>query len=89
MPKQEQSKEDKILKGLENIAVKMNEQYSSIMKKLDEHDNRFNHLEAAVMETGLNVKSLTVKVEKIDQKIDTAVTNHESRIRKLEQKVGV
>jgi hypothetical protein len=67
----------------------MVQQNQSTNELKNEVTNRFNRLESAVLETSLNVKSLTVKVEKIDQKIDTAVTNHESRIRKLEQKVGV
>jgi hypothetical protein len=99
MVKQEQAREDKILKGIETIAIQMREQYASLSGeikgvksdidgKFGHLDSRLNYIEAAVIETGLNVKSMAVRLEKTDQKIDTAVTNHESRIRKLEEKVG-
>lgn len=110
MTKQEQSKEDRILKGLENIAVKMNEQYGSIIKKLDEHDSQFvqiksefnalredfagvksglNTVKVAVLETRKTVTESTEDIKELKASVNTAVTNHESRIRHLEEKVNV
>ena len=94
--KKAQGKEDKVLKGIEFILDRLDaqgkatdKQLSAIKEKLDSHDERFNRLESAVMETNINVKSLAVRMDKVEQKIDTAVTNHESRIRRLEEKAGV
>jgi len=126
MVKKPESKEDKILFGIERIMQKLTEhdarfdahdkrfdahdkrfdahdkrfdahdkrfdahdkRFDAHDKRFDEQNGRFDRIEAAVLETNLNVKSLAVKLERVDQKIDMAVTNHESRIRKLEHKVG-
>ena len=87
------------------------------MKKLGEHDQRFDRLEMAVMQNTLQIKELKVGQDKlqasqdklqanqdklqadveglkagqkrIEQKLDTAIDNHEKRISKLEEKVNI
>jgi predicted nucleic acid-binding Zn-ribbon protein len=114
MTKQEPNKEDKILKGIENIVTQMRDQYghlreeltgiksdlkgqseslredlTGVKSELNTVKSELGSVKVAVIETGLNVKSMAITLEKTNQKIDTAVTNHESRIRRLEEKVGV
>jgi chromosome segregation ATPase len=68
---------------------KYNSLREEIKAQFENNDVRFNRLENAVMETNLNVKTIAFRLEKTEQKIDLAVTNHESRIRRLEEKSGV
>jgi chromosome segregation ATPase len=96
MVKKRKEKKDKILKALEDISAQIKEQFISIRKELDERDSRLarlkselNSIKAEVMKVSLNVKAFNAKVEKIEQKIDTAIINHESRTRELERKSGV
>jgi len=71
------------------------EQYGSIIKKLDEHDGRFARLETAVMDNTRDIKQLQLQTrelqvgqEEIKQKLNTVADNHETRICRLEAKVG-
>jgi len=60
----------------------ISEQNSTIIKKLEAHDDRFDRIETAVLENNKDTKD-------IKSQLDTAVTNHEQRIRKLEEKVSI
>ena len=86
------------------------EHHGDIMKKLGEHDTkfermeqRFDRLEMVVMQSSIQIKELkagqeNLKIDvqtlqsgqkRIEQKIDTALDNHEKRIGKLEEKVNI
>lgn len=79
------------------------QQHGDIMKKLEQHDGkferveqRFDRLEMAVMENNRDIKELKLQTkelkvgqEEIKQKLDTAIDNHEGRISRLEEKAGV
>jgi len=92
-------KEDKILEAIarQHADIKaIAEQSNVIIKKLEKHDDRFDRLESAVLENSRVVKETqeVVKenskdIKEVKQSLDTAVTNHEQRIRTLEQKAGV
>ena len=60
----------------------------SIIKKLDEHDGRFNRLEMAAMDNTREARQLQSGQERIEKKLDTAIGDHETRIHRLEAKVG-
>jgi len=77
------NKEEKILE----ILIKQQEAISTVIQKQNAHDARFDHIESrfnrietAVLETNRKI----VKIDKIEKNLDTAITNHESRIRRIE-----
>jgi len=78
-------------------------QNNVIIDKLEKYDGRFDRLESAVLDNSTNIKEISKKVERtesavlenskdikeIKKNIDIAVTNHESRMRKIEDKASV
>jgi predicted secreted Zn-dependent protease len=87
------SKEEKILEGIEQereIIIKhLDKQYSAIIEKLEQHDDRFDRVEMAVLENSKIIKEMNIKIDKIERNLEKMGTHHERRIRKLEAKVGV
>ena len=88
MVKERKSKEVRASKGIGLILERMDQQHNTVVKKLDEHDRRFDRLETAVMENGVNIKEVKIEIKELKNNVDVAVTNHEQRIRRLEEKVG-
>lgn len=58
------------------------EDISQVKSKLDEHDGRFNRLEIAVMDNSRDIR-------RVEQKLDSVLNNHETRIHRLEEKTNV
>lgn len=65
-------------------------------EKFNKLNDRFDRIETAVLENSKDLKANTtlikevaIKVDRIERNVDTAVTNHEQRIRKVEHKVGI
>jgi len=86
----------------EEMMSYMQEKFETIDKKFEGVDKRFENIEGdlaemkselnsvkmAVLDNGLNIKELKVEHRELKNSVDTAITNHESRIRRLENKVG-
>ena len=84
-------KEDKILEAMvrqhQDTTAQLkdiSEQNSAIIKKLEVHDEqfekidgRFNRIETVVLDNSKDIKD-------VKNQLDTAITNHEQRIRKIE-----
>ena len=95
----DKDREDKILEAITRQSGDIRavvEQNNTIIKKLESHDERFTRVELAVLENSKDIKANTtlikevvIKVDKIARSLDTAVTNHEQRIRKVETKIGI
>jgi len=88
----EKEREDKILEAIgrqrEDIIAHMDNQFGSVIKKLEKHDeqfekisSRFDRIETAVLESSKNIKDNGIKIDRVEGKLDTAITNHEGRIR--------
>ena len=72
------------------------EQHGSVMNKLEEHDSkfermeqRFDRLEMATMTNSRDIKDLKSGQERIEEKLDTTIENHEKRLKKVEAKVSL
>lgn len=91
-PEHDSKRETRVLLEDMNKSIKtVAEQHGSIVKKLEEHDKRFDRLEMAVMETSGEIKILKTDVKEVkegqkrlEQKVDTIITDHENRLRNLE-----
>ena len=126
MSKKHESKEDKILSGIERIMQKLIEhdvrfdnhdarfdrhdvrfdnhdarfddhdarfddhdaRFDNQDARFDSYDARFDSIESAVLDGNARIKELQDGQKEIKYIVNIAVTNHESRIRKLEHKVG-
>ena len=102
MPKKE--KEDKILteikrhnkvlmEHMEKQVGTIAEQHDSVRKEIKQlrnsMENRFATVEMAVLENSKDIKELKTDVKEIKQKLDSGLSNHEQRITKTEEKVGI
>ena len=72
------------------------EGHSSLVKKLEQHDQRFDRLEAATLENSREIRILKGDVQllkegqkRIEEKLDCVIINHEERLQKLEVIVKV
>jgi peptidoglycan hydrolase CwlO-like protein len=91
-PEYDSQRETRVL--LEDIHSEVKtvvEQHGSIVKKLDEHDKRFDRMESelttvkmAVMDNSRDIKELKTGQQEIGQKLDTVIADHEHRLQKLE-----
>ena len=61
---------------------------NSVKSELNGVKSELNSVKMAVMDNGVNIKELKVEHKELKSSVDVAVTNHESRIRRLEEKVG-
>lgn len=75
---------------------KIVERFDQIDGKLEKHDDqfekidgRFDRVEAAVLDTRKIVEENTRDIKELKKTVDVAVTNHESRLRRLEEKVSL
>lgn len=64
--------------------------------KFNKLNDRFDRIETAALENSKDIKANTtltkevvIKLDRIERNVDTAVTNHEQRVRKLEAKAGI
>lgn len=65
-------------KGIKTIG----EQHGTIIKKLEEHDRRFDRIEMAV-------KEVDAKVDRLEKKLDTTISQNEERFKRIEDKIGI
>ena len=65
------------------------EGHSSLVKKLEQHDQRFDRLEAAVLENSREIRVFKEGQKRIEEKLDCVIINHEERLQKLEVIVKV
>lgn len=91
-PAYDSGRETRVLLEEVNKNVKIvAEQHGSIVTKLEEHDNRFERMESELgtvkSELG-SVKHAVLdtsrRVNKLESKLDTVITDHEKRIENLE-----
>ena len=64
--------------------------------KFNKLNDGFDRIETAVLENGKDIKGNTtlikevsIKINRVERNVDTAVTNHEQRMRCLEEKAGL
>ena len=91
---------------LEQIRLEVrtvSEQHGSIMEKLQEHDQRFNKIEAHLEKIDLKLLShdgkfadmearfdrLEGKIDRIEKVITGVMSEHETRIKKVEEKTAL
>lgn len=89
-PEYDSERETRVL--LEQIRSEVKvvaEQHGSIREDLTTIKSELGTVKMALMESSVNIKSVKVRQEKMDQKLDTALDNHEKRISKLEEKVNI
>jgi ABC-type transporter Mla subunit MlaD len=74
----------------QNVKV-VAEQHGSIVKRLDniesklgQHDQRFDKIESTLNSVKNAVMEVDEKVTRVEHNLETAVTNHEQRLQKLE-----
>jgi len=79
----------KMLEYLVKQGQDNNTRFNTIDEKLNAMNNEMNSVKNAVVDNGLNIKELKVELKELRQTVDTAAINHEQRIRKLEERVGV
>lgn len=79
----------KILEHLAGQGQESKAQFGSIHEDLGVIKSELSSVKMAVMDNSLQIKELKVETKEVKQTINSAVTNHESRIRRLEEKVGV
>lgn len=96
MPAEDDSQRETrvLLEGMNSNIRLITEQHGTIVKKLEEHDRRFDTLESAILNVDSRVKNLDVRVEKLEQgqeeikqKLDTIVVDYGRRICNLEKAV--
>ena len=96
----EKEREDKILEAIgcqrEDIITHMDKQLkvvcdqnNTIISKLEAHDDRFDRIETAVLENSEGIKENSKDIKEIKKSLDIAITNHEQKIRKIEEEVGI
>lgn len=89
-PEYDSQRETRVL--LEQIRSEVKlvaEQHGSIKEDLTTIKSELGTMKVALIENNVNIKSVKVKQEKIDQKLNTAIDDHEKRIHKLETKISV
>ena len=64
------------------------DELSMVKDELGIVKSELHSVKAAVLDSNIRIKDLQVGQKEIKHTVDIAVTNHESRIRRLEQKVG-
>jgi len=91
-PKHDSGRETRVL--LERISSDVRtvaEQHGSVKEEMTQLRNsmesRSATVEMAVMESAKEIKALKNGQERVEQKLDTTLTNHEQRITKIEEKV--
>ena len=84
-----------LMEHMDKQVKTVGEQHGSIIRKLGEHDRQFekihrrsDRVEIVVMENSSDIKKLKTVQERVERKLDTALTAHEERIKKIEEKVG-
>ena len=65
----------------------MREDLSGIKAEVGIVKSELDSVKVAVIENGVNIKELKVEHKGLKKSVDAAVTNHEQRIRCLEEKV--
>mgnify|MGYP001614214392 CR=1 FL=1 len=96
-PEYDSQRETRVLLDEVNHNVKMvSEQHGSIVKKLEEHDRRFDRMESelnsvkmVVMDSGHQIKALRDGQQEIKQKLDTVVSQNEERFKRIEEKIEI
>jgi len=86
------AKKKEVLEQVRDHVKLIVEQNSSIKEEITDLKTdftiRFDRLEVAIMENNRKIRDVDIKVNIIDRKLETAITNHESRMRSLENKIG-
>ena len=91
-PEYDSERETRVLLEQIDQSVKtVAEQHGSIVKKLEEHDGRFDKIESeldsvkmAVIENSRGIRENSAKIDRVEKKLDTVTSDIEKRVRKLE-----
>jgi len=78
-----------ILEGMSNDIKTIAEGHSTIIKKLEKHDEHFGMLETAITEVDASVKRIDARLEKVEQKLDTSISQNEERFKRIESKIEI
>ncbi|MCK4994742.1 MAG: hypothetical protein KAS13_06835 [Candidatus Omnitrophica bacterium] len=98
IPEYDSERENRVLLEQMNKSINLvAEQHGSIKQEIKQEihqlkegmEQRFNMLEMAVMENNKHIRENSVKIDRVEKKIDTNIANHEKRITRLEDKVSV
>ncbi len=74
-----------MLEKIRSEVETVSEQHGSIMEKLQEHDQRFEKNQACLERIELKQISHDGKFDRIEKVITTVMSDHETRIKKLEE----
>ena len=74
-----------LLEKIRSEVETVSEQHGSIMEKLQEHDQRFEKIQACLERIELKQISHDGKFDRIEKVITTVMSDHETRIKKLEE----
>lgn len=84
-----------LMEHMERQVKTVAEQHDSIKQDISEIKpdpgsvkSEVGTVKMAVMENSRQIKALKTGQERIEQKLDTTLTDHEQRIKKVEEKVG-
>ena len=75
-----------LLEEIRSEVKTVSEQHGSVMEKLQEHDQRFEKIQARLEKIELKQISHDGKFDRIEKVITTVMSDHETRIKKLEDK---
>ncbi|MFH1777797.1 MAG: hypothetical protein ABH952_09620 [Candidatus Omnitrophota bacterium] len=73
----------------EQVGTIKEEILSEVKSEIGQVKSELDIVKMAVMENSRKISDLKSGQERIEQKLDTNIANHEQRITKIEEKVGV
>lgn len=88
-PEYDSQRETRVLLEEMNKSIKtIAEQHGSIKQEIgqikDTMEKRFNQVEMAVVENSKAIKGIGIKINGLENKLDTVIADHENRLHKLE-----
>lgn len=78
-----------LLEQIHSEVKAVSEQHGSVMGKLQEHDQRFEKITDRLEKIELKLIGHDGKFDRIEKVITTVLSEHETRIKKLEEKTSI
>ncbi len=78
-----------LLEQIHSEVKTVSEQHGSIMGKLQEHDQKFDKIDKRFDRVDARFDCVEGKMDRIENVITGVMSDHETRIKKLEEKVAV